>query len=967
MANAVTARGGAVALVIDDRAALLATTPAPTCQVDITDVHFDFDNTAAGSTIRQVTVSGLAWGSGKVTATLTLPGQPAASRQVNVTAAKSWTCAFPPLNPGVPVGTTARLHAAASGGGPCSATAAVTVALSGTTVPLPAEPGSCEAGFEQGRNHFVAGHADRLVRSRFYVPLVCSYFNPPMTHQTWMARAMSKVGLTRRQAYDAVAAFVEELSTSGTKVQSELGSEESPVMSAVFRRAVDAAARRLRTEVRSALGAGGVGGAAPRRRAAAEKARPSVQAELGGGLELRLLDPSAADGEEPTGNPFMGLEGTLGTPAGQEVGVVDGFEAYTLSGWLGTLFYDRLRFRPSGLVAGEQVYSLALAPGEEATLTQRSETKRSRSFEDVIDRTAESELEFSSTWSTDVTQEDQTSQTSTVGGNLGISVGIPIESVEIGVNAGISSGSSSTISANFQRARAFQTTGRYAAKAREQHKTTFKVSTDLTEELGSKRVLRNLNPARALTLNFYKLYRKHRVLLERYDAKLAVGFGLDDPGKELRAEIEQEFAKLDPKVAPGACPLIPQGSSISKDQLIVNQNAYDYGGDEWGRGHFETALPPNTVLSAWDLEIVTWMVDDGSGTVYSADTSQFLSSGGRWGFTNASMPQVGLAGPLASTIEVLMPEAFGAGWWTVNVTARMTWFYVPTETITNEVKACIEAEKKKIRDSFSPERVTQILEEVKAGRLELVYQRLFQTVLLHDYYSIGTNPPADLLERVRNFFDWNEAIVEYLPWWLTPAGKARRERLRQLLLALPGDTRSDAVIDDMLIASAARVYLPIRPGQERDALAFVLRRPSLQGHSLSACVDDFVKWRDENFAPVSYPLPTYDQVLDIGPARATPAGESAWAYDWERARREFLVLDEWSELLPTDGVHVEPGLSACGGVDEFRAAALRSDLASADAAREVDEARAFLENSLAGRPAPATTVVIGDPAVRPPA
>jgi hypothetical protein len=131
-------------------------------------------------------------------------------------------------------------------------------------------------------------------------------------------------------------------------------------------------------------------------------------------------------------------------------------------------------------------------------------------------------------------------------------------------------------------------------------------------------------------------------------------------------------------------------------------------------------------------------------------------------------------------------------------------------------------------------------------------------------------------------------------------------------------------------------------------------------------VDDFLKWREDNLGVVPYALPTYDQVLDVGPARATPAGESAWAYDWERARRKFLVLDEWSELLPTDGVHLEPGLSACGGVDEFRAAALRSDLATAESAREVDEARTFLENSLAARPAPATTVVIGDPGVRPP-
>ena len=962
MPTAVTAQGGTVDLVIDDRAALLAMTPAPTCQVNVTDVHYEFDTTPSGASVGEVKVSGVAWGTNKVDVAFSAPSFAPVTRQATVNASKAWNRSFTIPAPGIPVGTRVRIEVVAAGGGACDATAALTIALGETMGVVLFDPGSCRAGFEHGRNHFVGGYADRLVRTRFFVPLLCSYFNPPKTHLTWMARAMSKVGVSRREAFAAVEEFAEELSAAGDDVLAEAPTAvDVERMSARFRATVDTAARRLR----AGIGRRRRKEKADRRskRAVRGETHAIAQAAVVGGLEFRAVGPSLL-GEGEAIAPFSGLEGTLGNVEAETIGVVRGLEQYSLSGWLGTIFYDRLRFRPSGLVAGDQVYSLALAPGEEATLTQRSETKRSRSFEDVLDRTAETELEFSSTWSTDITQDDTTSASNTTGGNLGLSVGIPIEGVEIGINAGVSAQNSNTISASFQRARTFQTTGRYAAKAREQHKTTFKVSTDLTEEFGSKRVLRNSNPSRALTLNFYKLYQKHRVLLERYDAKLSVGFCIDDPGKELRREIEEEFQKLNPKVAPGVCPEIPQGSSVVKQQLIVNQNAFDYGGDEWGRGHFETVLPPNTVLSSWELEIITWMVDDGGGNVYTADPTQFLQYGGRWGFTDSSMPQVGLGGAVASTIEVLMPEAWGPGWWTVSVTAQMTLSYVPTEAITNQAQACLDAEKKRIRESFSAERVSQILDEVIASRLELVLQRLFQTVLLRDYYAFGTNPPCQLLERVRNFFDWNEAVVEYLPWWMTPAGQDRRERLRQLLLSLPGDTRSDILIADTLVASAARIYLPIRPGQEQDAVAFLLHLQSLQGHPLAACIDDFISWREQNLGPVAHPLPTYDQVLDIGPARATPAGESAWEFDWERARREFLVLDEWSEYLPTDGVHVEPGLSSCGSVDEFRSGALRSDLESAEALREVDEARSLLERSLAAQPAPATTLVIGDLADR---
>jgi hypothetical protein len=400
--------------------------------------------------------------------------------------------------------------------------------------------------------------------------------------------------------------------------------------------------------------------------------------------------------------------------------------------------------------------------------------------------------------------------------------------------------------------------------------------------------------------------------------------------------------------------------------VIPNGDAEEWGGDEFGHERFSTVLPPNTVLADWKFEIVNWVIDD-DGNERSASVSQFEEYGGYWKFwAPADVPEIGKGGNIASEIWVLMPEATGPGWWTKNVTGKMTWTYVASDAVTAQVQACIDQEKERIRASFSADRVAQILEEVKAGGQSLVYQRLFKMVLLRDYYAMGMNPPCDLLERVRNFFDWNEAAVEYLPWWMTPGGQERREKLRQLLLSLPGDTRSDVLIDDALVASAARIYLPIRPGLEEEAVAFLTGESSLPANGLGGCVGDFVDWRQANLGPVSYPLPTYAQVMDVGPGHSTAAGDAAWQHDWERPRRKFVVLDEWSETLPTDGVHVEPGLSTGGSVDEYRASALRSDLATAEALRDAEQARAGLEEALSSRSAPATTVVIGNPLTKTP-
>ena len=555
--------------------------------------------------------------------------------------------------------------------------------------------------------------------------------------------------------------------------------------------------------------------------------------------------------------------------------------------------------------------------------------------------------------------------TNTVGGNLGVSVTIPIEGVDLGINAGVNAQSSSTVSQNIQRARSRQITARFTAKAREQHKTTFRVGTEITEEYGSKRILRNLNPSRALTLHMHKVYQKYRILLERFDARLCASFALYDPGRDLRRELQDELAKLTPHVPPGACPDMPTGSSVQQTQLIENMNAADVGGDEYGRALFSTVIPSGTVLSSWKFELTSWIIDLGDGTRRAADPAKFWEFGGGWWFQDeANLPDIGSAGAQSHIIIVLMPEAWGPGWWTVNITGRFTWSYAPTEQVVESIKTCMEEEKRKIRDSFSTERLEQILAEVRASRKELIYKRLFEEILLPHYFRNGVNPPIEVLEKVRKYFDWNEAVIEYLPWWMSPSARDERERLRQQLLHLPGDVRSDLVIDDFLVASQARVFLPIRAGSEQDAVDFLIKVGGYYVPSLTDCINDFVQWREQNLGIIQYPLPDYNAILAPGPALSTPSEAQVWKYDWEKPRRKFLVLDEWPELLPTDGVHIEPVISAGGSVDEFRTSALISDLKSASAAQDSELARAALERELAAGDVQAT-VVIGDPDNRP--
>jgi hypothetical protein len=973
---------GSSSIVLAEEAALQPHDPEPTCKIELVAVDFEYQPAGHGAAVTHLTVRGLAWGVDEIRAEVRGVGGTVASGTAEVGEDRGWSVeldlAEMPLGYGETVAVTASGHSTEDDGEDqeCEPSAAVQVTL-GPAGPGPAgvlvPADGCPAGFEAVRSGFVAGHPDRLIRSRSFVPLLCSFSSLTVSDRTVLARMVTRTGVPREVAFKLVGEFARRMAEVGREFEERIAGVEQGNEAAQLR-AVGGIGS-LADAIENAFAEAVVGGA----RRTDHGGEPVKGDAVDGDDDGRAVAPRPAIGDvdygivvppHPEVEPidprtvFYGYQGATATVEGTPIGVKGGISKYVNLGWLGILFYDRLRFRASGLVAGDQVYSLSLAPGEEVTLTQRSETKRSRSFEEVIDRTTERELEFSSTWSTDVTQSDASSETTTVGGNLGVSVDIPVEPVEIGVNAGVSAQDANTISQSRQRTRTQEVTTRVTAKAREQHKTTFKVGTDVTEEFGSKRVLRNANPSRALTLNVYKLYQKYRVLLERYDAKLCFSLGLYDPGRDLRAELEQELAKLDPKVPPGVCPELPAGDSVSQSQVIENRNAEDVGGDEFGRALFTTVLPAGTVLSGWSFQITSWTIEDG-GTERPVDVAEFTKSGGDWWFIDqANKPEIGSASSQSHQIEVLMPEAWGPGWWTVRVTGTFTWTFVPSEAMSQEVRTCLDAERKKIRDSFSPERVLQILDEVRAGARELILKRLFEEVLLPGYYPQGINPPIGVLERLRNYFDWNEAVIEYLPWWMTASGRQQRNLLRQQLLGLPGETRSDLIIDDLLVASAARVYLPLKRGAEHDAVAFVVKVGTYDVSPLKKCISDFVGWREANWGALQYPLPTAEQVIAPGPAVGTPAGASAWQHDWEKPRRRFIVLDEWSDLLPTDGVHLEPSVSTCGANDEYRASALVSDLRSAAAMREVEEARAKLERDLGEREDLQATIVLGDPTLR---
>jgi len=977
-------QSGSQSLSLGSRDALQDPGRGGTCSVALVQATFEYDRpVGAAGTVSALRIEGVSGGAREVEVALRSWALPGPTSQRAATAADgkgTFTVDFDLGATPLPLGSQVTVIAVVTDPAACNASVEMAVVLGAPTPNALLSVPARDAGFAPSRDRFVAGDPDRFVFSRFFLPLACSYGEFLSVDKRRLLRMAVRVGgpvgLSEK--------WVSELQKATTEAVGAVAKAADGGGNALRERELYKALATAEGKIRDekplyvAVRNGAALKQGKRGQAVASGINPAgkldtMRLALAGGVVAVSALPATGTG--PQGNESIeamrtkNVVGVMSRFAGGPLGITEGVTRYLNLGWLGVLYFNRVRMRPAGTVAGERIYSVSLAPGEEVTYTQRSETKRSRFFEEVVDSAAEQELEFSSTWSTDLSQATTETDSYTSTKDLGLSLGVKGENVTIGGSASASVSDMNSATRSEQTSRAQSMTSRTATKLRSEHKTTFRVGTDITEEFGSRRVLRNSNPLRQVTYHVHKLYEKTRIFMERYDARLCLGVFVNDPGRELRQEVFDEFTKLDPV---GYASAYPGDAAGKKDESRSMPNTYheDAGLTEYARATFEVDIPPGMVLSGYEFKVTKWTVmipkvklKNGTPVLtYDSENRAVEEYYGRGGqVTWVEQPPKGKGGRLTATVSVLLPEEDGLGWYTGGVEGTMTWLWAPPEAVLDD----ITEEKANIRASFSQDRVTAVLDEVESGARDAIFRRLIEEIILPGYAASGINPPLDVIGNVRRYFDWEDMYVEYIPWWMTAAGQQNRDDLRRRLLTLPGDTRTDWVLRDFLVASCAKVYLPLRPGCEQDALNLLTGRAT-PSQALGECLREFNSYRRDNFAAIERPLPSAEEVVAPSDPSATPASAAAWQSPWEQLRRNFIVLDEWAEYTPTDGIHAEPVVGSCAGADEARLQALASDLRSAAAIQEETEARATLDRELAARTDIKPTVVVGDPTGRRP-
>ncbi len=560
---------------------------------------------------------------------------------------------------------------------------------------------------------------------------------------------------------------------------------------------------------------------------------------------------------------------------------------------VGYLFLDRTRIRPQGFAIGEHVYGMSLAPGEEVVVEQKAFSKRETTLEEQEEQERQFDLELSSTLSTELQEglERQRSLTTSTGLTAGGSLGVNIKDV-VEVNAELKYTRNVTEADTETRRRSVKdsTTAsrKVASKYRALHKTVFRVATEERFEATNKRVIRNPNKFTPIDLHYFKLLQVLEMRQERYGARLCWAPQVKDPAFDLferirlgKQEIMQkaEAIELPPKPAepvppPTKPPVWPTSGEILADKWgAFCDMRYDYP--------IAITVPAGYV---WDgnAQIVK---DSVSLRVASMDRRyHYYVVGEPW----AEGDKVHLK------VHLGVDGRFGlGGCGQIHISAKARCISAPSP----QDAAYAEAYKawRLAMDEWSTK-----VQELRSKSLSAAQE---QADAWEQDMLARVNPVAELINRVikqnfppsvrdegwevevwRQLFDWEGAAYFLHPSWWSD-------------LPMRDHTRAPT---DFFNASWARVYLPIKLGFEQLALRWIF------GQTTSTPLSPEY---EATIARLQKELTDYRRT-NFGDERETLIQSEGSIFE-ERS----LSLGWWSELLPTDGTHVEVVQAMTSAVD----------------------------------------------------
>lgn len=573
---------------------------------------------------------------------------------------------------------------------------------------------------------------------------------------------------------------------------------------------------------------------------------------------------------------------------------------------IGILFLERLRIRPLGhALERAPFFQLTIEPRETVTLRQKSFSKRAASFESTLEESEEKQLEYSSTFTTELAEEYAytTSQTESVGlSHTGqFQYGTAAKGQITASHTGDYGASTTDSRTDTDSVREAQTiTRRVATTQKTLHRTVVSVATEDSLEAESIRVIENTD-TRTRKILMRRVMQVLHLSYERYGARFCWAPCLQEPGRDVRRFVPgEEFFAAEIEAIRDRWSTAPPPEELGPGPLpkeVCTDWTGRLGGGVGGMRAdymYSLVIPDGYLYESAYLELRDL---DGSPNVHINQTS--LPAANATGVVSISV-HVGLSG---------WPDP-------ENVNYRLCVRAVPGEAINAQRTAAVNAWRTQQAETEIRQFVEEKREELAGRDVNAWPASELMRRIISEFFLDPAQCDCDLVSELELIFEWENLSYRLsAPWWRASTQVNGLQSLRT----------------SFLNASWARVYIPIRPGYEERAITWLMsvgaipRVPDELEYYLADLRANVLPQYERKFQPGQRDA---DEIAGSRDIQLTELDSRDWDHEYERLAG-FKVLDRWTVTIPTDGVDHETALSRCDAETPLRKA--REQVATATA------------------------------------
>jgi hypothetical protein len=562
---------------------------------------------------------------------------------------------------------------------------------------------------------------------------------------------------------------------------------------------------------------------------------------------------------------------------------------------LGLLFLERLRVRPIGqTVERAPFYELSVEPGETISLSHDSFTQRDLSQEDIFTKEETKDSSLTSVLSSSLTSEYTGELTRVTNWKISPSISadakVPILGIPVDFKGSVS-GEYGSVVTDKSTSKESSTQSRTitevaSSKLFSSHKTTVKVSRTETDTTKNARTFTNTS-SQIKKIYMRKMVRVHHMSYERYGVRMAWSPCIEDPGRDVRD-------------------LIPGMGAFPKEIKAIR--------DKWNSAPppAELGSPPanQTVCTSWSGQLVggaggvsqdyNFSLQIPSGYVYGTaylDQKEIQNSPG---VSISSSPPANSTGVVNFAVHVGLNSFWGGNEDKVNF--RLCVSAAPGPDLMAQWNAKVQG----WRDDQAQKEILAFLADKKDEIKNLDVNAWPPSELMRRAISELFGDPTsyhscEMVEMLHRVFEWENLTYRlFAPWW-NPNAKV--DGLQSLSTTF-------------LNASWAKLYIPLRPGYEEEAISFLASVGAIPQQA--ALLDDIQYYlydMRQNVQPLfgrAYVPGIADPPEIDGPCDIllTTLGDDVWAHSYE-SQLKFQVLDRWIITTPTDGVDYEESYVRC--------------------------------------------------------